>query len=95
MDNATNFLKAGSDHLQSLPAAVEPTKTNTYFLTFGVLLAIYLANGYIKSSKEFKAPFVGYRSFWEPRLVVGLRFATGALSQVTEGYQKVDTVRSP
>ena len=89
MDNATNFLETGIDYSRSLPATLEPTKTNAYLLTFGVLLAIYLMQGYIKSNTAFKAPFVGYRSAWEPRLVVSLRFANGALSQVTEGYQKV------
>ncbi len=93
MNNATNFLRIGSDQLPSLLATAEPTKSNAYFLTIGVLFAIYLVQGYIKSDNEFKAPFVGYRSVWEPRLVVSLRFANGALSQVTEGYQKVPSVR--
>ncbi len=70
MNNATNFLRIGSDHLPSLLATAELTKSNAYFLTIGVLFAIYLVQGYIKSNNEFKAPFVGYRSVWEPILVV-------------------------
>ncbi len=36
-----------------------------------------------------KAPFVGYRSILEPAFLVRLRFAKGALPQITEGYRKV------
>jgi hypothetical protein len=91
MENATEFFTGVSDRVGSLPAPVEPTKSNAYFLAFGVLLAIYLVQGYVTSTNTFKAPFVGFRSAWEPRFIVGLRFASGALSQVTEGYQKVDS----
>jgi hypothetical protein len=43
--------------------------------------------------KEFvfgvKAPKVGRRSFWEPRWLIGLRFARNSAPMVLEGYQKV------
>ena len=34
-------------------------------------------------------PAVGYRSIFEPSLLVRIRFALGALSQIDEGYRKV------
>lgn len=43
--------------------------------------------------KEFvfgvKAPKVGRRSFWEPRWLIGLRFARNSAPMVLEGYHKV------
>jgi hypothetical protein len=43
--------------------------------------------------KEFifgiKAPKVGRRYFWEPRLLIGLRFARNSAPMVLEGYHKV------
>lgn len=36
-----------------------------------------------------KAPEVGRRSFWEPRWLVGLRFARNSAPMVLEGYHKV------
>lgn len=36
-----------------------------------------------------KAPKVGPRSFWEPRWLVGMRFAQNSAPMVLEGYRKV------
>jgi hypothetical protein len=36
-----------------------------------------------------KAPYVGYRSIFEPSWLVRLRFSKGALPQINEGYEKV------
>lgn len=40
-----------------------------------------------------KAPKVGRRSFWEPRWLVGLRFARNSAPMVLEGYHKVSISR--
>ncbi|EXL39546.1 hypothetical protein FOCG_17858 [Fusarium oxysporum f. sp. radicis-lycopersici 26381] len=37
---------------------------------------------------DIKAPKVGYRRFWEPRWLVGLRFARNSAPMVSEGYHK-------
>ncbi|KAI1082128.1 P450 monooxygenase [Whalleya microplaca] len=43
---------------------------------------------YWKPSSGVSAPFVGYRSLWEPPLLVQLRYTTSAASMISEGYTK-------
>lgn len=40
-------------------------------------------------NKKPNAPFVGYRSAFEPRWLLRLRFSKGAMPMVQEGYRKV------
>ena len=56
--------------------------------TVAMLLYISSASG----EKSAKASFVGYRSFWEPTLLLRLRFCTQALPILTEGYQNVRAI---
>lgn len=44
-----------------------------------------------KKDRTVKAPFVGYRGFWEPTFLLRLRFTLGAWPIVMEGYRKVTT----
>jgi hypothetical protein len=88
-NNTGNFLASNINHAISLDLPEDSGRRNVYLLTFGAIAVVYLLQSLYASSKTFKAPFVGFRSKWEPRFVVGLRFSNGALSQVTEGYQKV------
>lgn len=80
---------AVNTHHINLRSDPEHDSRNVYLLTFGCIFAAYLAQSFIQSRKTFQAPYVGFRSWFEPKAIVGLRFATGALAQVTEGYEKV------
>jgi len=44
---------------------------------------------YSRKEQSVKAPFVGYRRFWEPTIWLRLRFFQGAREVVNEGYEKV------
>lgn len=56
-------------------------------IAFGIILvARFISQGF---RQGVKAPYVGYRSIFEPAFLVRLRFSKGALPQITEGYQKV------
>ena len=54
-------------------------------------LAFLLYTSLTPREKPAEARFVGYRSFWEPTLLLRLRFCTRALPIVTEGYNNVMT----
>ncbi|KAI9847160.1 MAG: hypothetical protein M1837_003022 [Sclerophora amabilis] len=87
MDN-TSYLVSSYESIHNIPISpVETARSNVYLLIPG-LITLYLIQGYLTSRKAFKAPFVGFRSIWEPKWLVGLRFSNGALSQVNEGYRK-------
>ncbi|RHZ63614.1 cytochrome P450 [Aspergillus thermomutatus] len=68
------------------PASID--RSSLYLGIIGVLSVVYLLQTLIANTKTFKAPFVGFRSPFEPKWLVGLRFSQGALAQVTEGYEK-------
>ena len=51
--------------------------------------AMLLYNHFASGEKSAQASFVGYRSFWEPTLLLRLRFCTQALPILTAGYEKV------
>ncbi|WPH04790.1 Hypothetical protein R9X50_00768600 [Acrodontium crateriforme] len=88
MENSTGYLSSDSHHAVNL-GMDEPTgKFGLYLMTIGAIALVYLVQSTLTAPKVFKAPFVGFRSFWEPRFLVGLRFSNGALKQVTEGYSK-------
>lgn len=89
MANNTNYIASGDEHLISLQSVDGYSGYNPYYLTFGALAFVLLLQSSYAASKTFKAPFVGFRSAWEPKFLVGLRFSYGALAQVTEGYNKV------
>lgn len=40
--------------------------------------------------RAVKAPFVGYRGFWEPTFLLRLRFTHGAWPIIMEGYRHVN-----
>ena len=52
-------------------------------------LAVLLYTSFTPRERPAEARFVGYRSFWEPTLLLRLRFCTRALPIVTEGYNNV------
>ena len=54
-----------------------------------VLVAWFVARNYLPPFDGVKASSVGQRSIFEPVLLVQLRFALGALSQINDGYQRV------
>ncbi|KAL5338170.1 cytochrome P450 [Aspergillus crustosus] len=57
--------------------------------TFGVIALSFLVLCYRKLlSPSLQAPFVGAQSRWEPRWLVGMRFAKDALAHVQEGCRK-------
>ena len=86
MDCTTSF---NSDHgsfaeLMSLGSNLGLSK-EIYLASLLVLLSLSL---YFWQGKSFQAPFVGYRSFWEPTFIVRLRFVTGAWPIIMEGYSR-------
>lgn len=82
MDNYTG-------HALDSPSSID--RSEFYLGILGVLSVVYLLQTLVASSHSFKAPFVGFRSWLEPKWLVGLRFSQGALTQVNEGYAKVCT----
>ena len=66
--------------------------TQGALLTALVYITVSIIFG--NSSKQLEAPRVGLRAAYEPRWLVGLRFAQGASSMIEEGYCKV-THRTP
>ncbi|KAF3480659.1 P450 monooxygenase No.2 [Arthroderma uncinatum] len=86
--NMSGLELPGSVQHLSLEVPEYVSKTNIYLFAIVALTSIYLLQNFLSTWGEFKAPFVGFRSAWEPRWMVGLRFSTGALSQVNEGYEK-------
>jgi len=51
--------------------------------------AIYIIDAIQQAIFSVKAPVVGYKHFWEPGWVVGMRFAKASGPMVREGYAKV------
>lgn len=52
-----------------------------------VTALLYLAS-LLRHDGRVHAPVVGYRSFWEPTLILRLRFFTGAWPIIMDGYSK-------
>jgi len=61
------------------------TATKLLTLGFGILLAV----SFYLNRASVNAPFVGYRSWFEPTFLVRLRFLTNAKSILSNGYEKV------
>ncbi|KAI9926545.1 hypothetical protein ASPWEDRAFT_119143 [Aspergillus wentii DTO 134E9] len=89
--NTSTFSPLQSLNHIKLADPASQDRSQLYLALLGVLAAVYLIQNWIASTKVFKAPFVGFRSKWEPKWLVGLRFSQGAFAQVNEGYQKFKT----
>ena len=81
MENGTSPL------LESVPNAYFQL-TTAQMLVFGAItiLTAQFLRGFFGG---VKAPFVGYRSKWEPGLLVRLRFLTSGRSMIMDGYNRV------
>lgn len=88
MTNNTGYIAFDNVHAISSIVTEGSGHVNVYVMTVSALAFVYLLQTFA-ASKTFKAPFVGFRSAWEPKFLVGLRFSNGALAHVTEGYNKV------
>ena len=62
-------------------------------VSLATLFAILFLQSLAPKKKSVEAPFVGYRGFWEPTLLLRLRFCQGAYPIVAEGYKKVSLFR--
>lgn len=64
---------------------------NDWNVRFTVLgsIAIISFVSWLFSPKTVKAPYAGYRSAWEPTLLLRMRFITGARPIIIDGYNKV------
>ena len=61
-----------------------------FLLGIGLLLVAFYIVGVIRHTIfSVKAPVIGYKHFWEPGWVVGMRFAKASGPMVREGYAKV------
>ncbi|MCJ1241081.1 hypothetical protein MMC14_009085 [Varicellaria rhodocarpa] len=80
MENGTSPL------LESVPNAYFQL-TTAQMLVFGAItiLTAQFLRGFFGG---VKAPFVGYRSKWEPGLLVRLRFLTSGRSMIMDGYNR-------
>ncbi|PLB40143.1 cytochrome P450 [Aspergillus candidus] len=63
---------------------------NDWNVRFTVLgsIAIISFVSWLFSPKTVKAPYAGYRSAWEPTLLLRMRFITGARPIIIDGYNK-------
>lgn len=88
MANHTSFVSLGKSYAISLNPLGGSGQFDIYLMTFAAIFCLYLLQS-ITTRTSFKAPYVGFRSVWEPRFLVGFRFSNGALAHITEGYNKV------
>jgi hypothetical protein len=86
MNETDASLRYGSDNF-SLPSYL------TDFSIIGIYLpAIFFAIAVystFNNRQTIKAPYVGYRAWFEPTFLLRLRFVNGARSIITQGYQQV------
>ena len=68
-------------------SAIEFRSSIAFALITALAMILYSFSAPTKRSAE--APFVGYRSSWEPTLLLRLRFCIGALPILREGYKNV------
>ncbi|KAI1337314.1 cytochrome P450 [Xylariaceae sp. FL0016] len=81
MENATSEALARS---ASLCWTNQPSVLH---VTLGVIF-IYACKILFSGNDKIRAPVVGYRAWWEPGWLVGLRFFRNSVDMVNEGYQK-------
>jgi len=59
--------------------------------TAATIVILWLGS-FLTGPKIVKAPFVGYRKWWEPTLLVRARFIQGARPIIMDGYKEVSNV---
>ena len=64
---------------------------NEWNVRFAVLGAIAIVSfvSWLFGPKTVKAPYAGYRSAWEPTLLLRMRFIASARTIIMDGYSKV------
>nr|UOW59926.1 SonD [Paraconiothyrium archidendri] len=91
-NNATNFVKPTS-FLGTVAHHVEVDWDNgRQFLLLGtglLVAAFYIIDAARQAIFSVKAPVIGYKHWWEPGWVIGMRFAKASGPMVREGYTKV------
>lgn len=70
------------------------TLSTSKILIFLALITLMVSST-LNSRRKIDAPYVGYRSWFEPTFLVRLRFLTNARSIIGDGYQKVPFVNLP
>lgn len=95
---AHRYASLTSDKYMSLLKGVEMSRIHwdinhriAWLAGIGVLLYALLTGLNALIFVGVKAPKVGRRSFWEPRWLIGLRFARDSAPMVLEGYNKVSS----
>ena len=66
----------------------ERNEWNVRFTVLGAIAIVYAAS-WLFGPKTVKAPCAGYRSAWEPTLLLRMRFIAGARTIIMDGYSKV------
>ena len=66
----------------------ERNERNVRFIVLGAIAIVYVAS-WLFGPKTVKAPCAGYRSAWEPTLLLRMRFIAGARTIIMDGYSKV------
>lgn len=92
MDNATHN---SPNHLLFQIGDIEWDSRRLTLVVFTGLCAIQIARFLYSVVFGIKATTVGYRSWFEPGWLVGLRFVTESGSMITDGYRKVSSPFPP
>lgn len=75
--------------LDLYPNGYESSRAQVILLLVSGLIAYCIISIIRSSFSEIKAPFVGYRSNWEPTWLLRLRFIRGSMPIIGEGYKNV------
>lgn len=70
---------------------IEWNSRHCFALFIVAILSLHLLRTFKESLFGVKAPMVGYRSFFEPKWLLRLRFVRGSMSIIRGGYSKVKT----
>lgn len=79
-------MKSDTAVLSAQSANIPETKATLIYVLVASSLFLIL---FLKKDRTIKAPYVGYRSFWEPTVLLRLRFTLGAWPIIMEGYRQV------
>lgn len=87
--NSTGSLPAFFSVQDGYPAWCNERQYLIPAITGCITVFYYIVNSIIRSFTGIKAPVIGYRYFFEPAWIVGVRFGRGAGPMIREGYSKV------
>ncbi|KAF7513028.1 hypothetical protein GJ744_011294 [Endocarpon pusillum] len=88
-DRTANGTDAVLSSLETAAASIkQDDRDPTHMAILGLIMALFAKFALTFSDSSKKAPYVGFRSVFEPAWLVRLRFARGAIPMINEGYEK-------